>query len=354
MQIVITADAEIPVPPRYYGGIERIIEMLVLGLLARGHAVTLFGHPDSTVPCDVVPWADTGRSRRALLRNTAQLFRWIRSHNAGDLVIHSFSRLAYLAPLLPLRLPKIQTYQRHVTPRSARWGHWLGRDTLTFTAISKSCARYGQLPGRWVTIYNGVCVDRYRLTESVSDDAPLMFLGRLERIKGPQHAIAVAQMTGRSLVLAGTVPAAGDERIFCEREVLAQCDGRRIRYVGPVDDAAKNELLGNAACLLFPIDWEEPFGIVMAEALACGTPVIAFGRGAVPEVIEDGVNGFVCRDVTEMAHAVQRLREIKRSTCRRVAEQRFSADILVGQYEALYRAVLGGAFGPIAARVSAP
>lgn len=341
MQVILTVDPEIPVPPRHYGGIERIVDMLVRGLGQRGHRVVLLAHPDSTAPAQLVPWEGrSSGSRHDTWRNMRQLFRLVRSLPPEDLVVHSFARLAYLLPLLPRRIAKIQSYQRHVSPRSARWGHRLSRGTLLFTACSRHCAATGNQAGNWQVIYNGVPTTRYQYAPSVPADAPLVFLGRLERIKGPHHAIAVAQRTGRRLVLAGNLPTGGDELHYCRTQVLAHCDDRHIVYVGPVDDAAKNELLRNAAALLFPIEWEEPFGIVLVEAMACGTPVLAFPRGAVPEVLTPGVTGYLCRDVDEMVSQVGNIPALSRVACRRAVEEHFSDSVIVSQYEALYRQLL--------------
>ncbi len=341
MHVVLTVDPEIPVPPKHYGGIERIVDMLVRGLIAKGHQITLFAHPDSTAPCQVMGWEGRSSSSRvATWLNMRQLVRFLRRADPARTVVHSFARLAYLLPVLPRPLAKVQSYQRPVTPRSVRWGDRLSRGTLTFTACSRWCAGTANGAGRWEVIYNGVPTERYNFVGSVPQNAPLVFLGRLERIKGPHHAITVARKTGRKLLIAGNVPTGGVEYEYCQHEVLAHCDGKQIEYIGPVDDRQKNHLLGQAAALLFPIEWDEPFGIVMTEALACGTPVLAFPRGAVPEVVEHGVNGFLCTDTTDMAECVARLPLISRDSCRGAAERRFSDAVIVGEYERLYRQLL--------------
>jgi glycosyltransferase involved in cell wall biosynthesis len=165
-----------------------------------------------------------------------------------------------------------------------------------------------------------------------------VFLGRIEEIKGPHLAIDVARETGRRLVIAGNVP--DDHRAYFERTIAPHVDGRAVTFVGAVDDAEKNRLLGSAAALLMPVLWEEPFGIVMAEALACGTPVIGLARGAVPEVVDDGVTGFVCEDVRGMVQAVGRVSRLSRQACRSDAERRFSDTAIVDAYERLYREVV--------------
>src|SRR5262249_9962881 len=146
--------------------------------------------------------------------------------------------------------------------------------------------------------------------------APLVFLGRLERCKGAHTAIAVARRAGRPLRIAGNVSELPHERDYFRHEIEPQIDGRLVTYLGPVDDGAKRRHLGGAAALLLPVEWEEPFPVVLAESLACGTPVIGFRRGGVPEGIEDGRTGFVCDTAEEMAARVGRLGEIDRRACR--------------------------------------
>ncbi len=341
LRIIITVDPEIPVPPTHYGGIERIVDMLVRGLEARGHRVYLFAHPESRAGARLLPYA--GRRSQSVIDtffNTMQVWREWRRLEKIDL-IHSFGRLAYLLPALPMQIPKIQSYQRSVTSRSVRVGNLLSKGTLTFTACSEACAQTGSgSGGRWQVIHNGVPLHVFDFESEVDTDAPLLFLGRVERIKGAHTAVEVAKTTGRRLIIAGNKASDGPEKEYFEREIAPRCDGEQIRYVGPVTDEQKNKLLGQAAALMFPVAWEEPFGIVMAEALACGTPVIAFRRGAVPEVIDDGRTGYVCDTFDEMKEAIRKIVHVDRSLCRKVAETRFSSTVIVSQYENLYRQLL--------------
>jgi len=339
MKIVLTADPEIPVPPKLYGGIERIIDMLIVDYRRLGHEVTLFSHADSTADCERIAWRGKASTSKAdTIKNVLQLRQYVKENATPDTVLHSFSRLAYLLPLLRRPTPLIQSYQRDITVSSHKWGTQLAKN-LTFTACSRSCALSGGgYPAE--VIYNGVPLERYPFAAEVAADAPLVFLGRMEKIKGPHTAVQVAKKTGRRLILAGNISPSPVDREFVDREVLAHCDGKQISYIGPVDDAQKGELLRNAAALLFPIEWEEPFGIVMVESLVCGTPVLAHPRGAVPEVITDGVDGFVCRDVEALCAAVGRIKEISRKQCRATVEKRFSDKVIAGQYLDLYRRVL--------------
>jgi glycosyltransferase involved in cell wall biosynthesis len=251
-------------------------------------------------------------------------------------LVHSFARLAYLTPLLPLRFPKIMSYQRAITPSSVQWGNLLSRGSLHFTGCSEQLIRrWSDLPNFHV-VYNGVPLS-YTATENVPPDAPLVFLGRLEHFKGPHLAIEVAKRSQRRLVIAGNIPFGAVHTHYFNTQIKPHLEGKDIEYVGPVNDKEKASLLSSSAALFFPLLGDEAFGIVMAEALACGTPVIALERGPTPEIVSDGVNGFLCRSVDEMVRAVAKLSEIDRRACRRIAEEKFSDRVIVEQYESLYR-----------------
>jgi len=333
MNIAITADPELPVPPRLYGGIERIVHMLVEGLVERGHDVTLFAHKDSEVPCRLVPYDGTDpQGVGDTIRNALSVSRL--ALDRPD-VLHSFGRLAYLTPLLPMRIPKIMSYQREPTLDRVQMAMRLSRmETLAFTGCSDHIAEQIRPYGPAYTVYNGVPLGTYTFQPEVGENAPLVFLGRIAPIKGTHTAVEVAQQSGRSLVIAGNMP--DDQQDFFQEQIEPHLDGRRIQYVGPVDDEQKNELLGRAAAFLMPIEWEEPFGIVMAEAMACGTPVIGTRQGSVPEVVEHGSTGFVCDSVETMVDAVGRVHTINRADCRSRCEQMFSQTAVVDEYVDLY------------------
>lgn len=343
MRIVLTADPELPIPPRHYGGIERIVDMLAHGLVAQGHEVTLFAHPESSTMGTLQPWPGASSSSAVdTVRNALALTRWL-NRNRVD-IVHSFSRVAYLTPILPSGLPKLMTYQRAISARSVRVGHSISHGTLAFTAISEWMMRHVKHIGHWTMIPNGVPIDRYEFRPTVAPDAPLVFLGRVEEIKGPHLAIEVARRSGRRLIIAGNMPR--EKRAWCEIHVLPHVDGDRVRYIGSVDDEQKNALLGDAAALLMPILWEEPFGIVMAEAMACGTPVIGLARGAVPEVIDQGVTGFVEEDIAGLVSAVDRLPSLERHACRKRAENLYSHTAVVNAYLNTYRRMIASSRRP--------
>jgi len=348
-RVLVTADPVLPVPPRLYGGIERVIALLVDGLARRGHDVTLLAHADSQPACELVPYPlARGEGLGETLRHAALVAHEVRRRRPD--VVQSFSRLAYLARVLPTAVPKVMSYQRPVTRRTVKWARALSRGTLSFTGCSSGLIAPVADVGSWRVIYNAVPMETFRAVSFVPSSAPLVFLGRVEEIKGPHIAIDVAARAGRKLIIAGNVPAEAQHETFFHERILPHVDGSAVEYVGPVDDEGKQRLLGQAAALLMPVLWDEPFGIVMAEALACGTPVIGLRRGAVPEVVAQGVTGFVCDSVEEMVGAVTRLAETSREACRAAAETRFSETALVDAYEALFDAVIAPrpATGPAA------
>ncbi|SFV32720.1 glycosyltransferase [Hyphomicrobium facile] len=333
MRIALTVDPELPVPPMLYGGIERIVDMLALGLVKRGHEVTVFAHPESKTGGSLIAWpGQSSRSNLDTLLNAAVLARGIAARKCE--IVHSFSRVAYMALILPLTIPKLMTYQREISARSVRLGHGLSRGSLEFSGISRWMARDVEHLARWHLVPNGVPVDVYDFASAVAPDAPFVFLGRIEAIKGPHLAIELARRAGRRLILAGNIP--DEHRAWFATHIAGHIDGDQVIYVGPVNDRQKSELLGKAAALLMPILWDEPFGIVMAEAMACGTPVLGLRRGAVPEVVEDGVTGFVVDTLDELVIAAGRIGQIARSACRDRVKTFYSEPAVLDGYLEIY------------------
>jgi glycosyltransferase involved in cell wall biosynthesis len=340
MRVMLTADPELPVPPVTYGGIERIVADLVHGLRRRGHTVGLTARAGSTAEADrCYAWPGvTSRGAWPTLKNGLALRRGVIDFRPD--VLHSFSRLWYLVPLLPSRLPKVMSYQRAPSLRTTARARRLARKSLTFTGCSEYICRTGRPGGgRWEAIPNFVDPDRYTYRSAVPADAPLVFLSRVEPIKGAHLAIAVARRAGRRLLIAGNHADEGDNGRYWREEIVPHLGRDGIDYVGPVDDRQKDEMLGNAAALLVPVQWDEPFGIVFAEALACGTPVISCPRGALPEIVRDGREGFLADTVDRLVEAVGRLDEIDRAACRERVDKAFSASEVVRRYEQLYETV---------------
>jgi len=335
-------DPVIKVPPDFYGGIERVVADLADRLANLGHQVTLWAAPGSRVDGTVEPFGREGEwTRWSNIRNTLTLAgRLLRAPRRFD-VIHNFGRLAYLAPVFARDVAKVQTYMRTVDPGNMAIARCLGARRLRYTAVSAAIRDTG-LPGGgdWSVIYNCAVPERYTFAGATDPaTAPLVFLGRLDRCKGVHHAIAVARRLQRRLVIAGNVSPLAHEQAYFREEIAPLVDGELVSYIGPVADAAKQALLGSAAAMLMPIEWEEPFPVVLPESMLCGTPLIAFRRGGVPEGIDHGRTGFLCDTVDEMAALVSRVPELDRAAVRAEAERRFSVGAIAGEYERLYDAL---------------
>lgn len=341
MKILLTADPELPVPPKLYGGIERIVDSLVRGLKRRGHIIGLVAHRDSTSPVDILfPWPGLiSQNKIDMVKNTVSLFASVKKFKPD--VIHSFSRLFYLSPFFLSSIPKLMSYQRYPTLRTVHLATKLSKGSLHFTGLSDFICKIGEKAGGiWHRIYNFVDLEKYTFAPSVSTDAPLVFLSRVERIKGAHTAIQIAKKTGRRLLIAGNHGEKGNDGKYWKEEILPHLDKDGIEYVGPVDDTQKNILLGKALAMIVPIEWEEPFGIVFAESLACGTPVISCPRGALPEIVRNGIEGFLVNNIDEAISKVKNLNRIDRHKCRARVEQCFSAKVVVEQYENLYTTLM--------------
>lgn len=326
-------------PPTTYGGIERIVASLVRGLRQFGVEVGLIAHPEST--CDVdAKWGWPGSRSQPFLDtvfNSETLRRAVCEFRPE--VLHSFSRLAYMLPLMRGRVPLIMSYQREPSPRTVRLAACLSRrDLLTFTGCSDYIARAGRaITGNWEAIHNFVDPEMFRFQPYVSREAPLVFLSRVESIKGAHWAIEIARRSGRRLIIAGNHATQGPEAIYWRDVIEPQTHLSGISYVGPVNEQQKSDLLGQALAMVVPVQWEEPFGIVFAEALACGTPVISCPRGALPEIVRHKVDGFLVRSIDEGCDAVRRAAEISREGCRKRMELEFSMPVIVSRYLDLYR-----------------
>ena len=228
------------------------------------------------------------------------------------------------------------TYGREISSRNIRLMNRLSNRNLVYTGCSRDLISRVHAGGRWEAVYNAIPFEQYTLQPEVPADAPLMFLGRIERIKGAHTAIAVAKATGNRLILAGNVSPLPEEKLYFEEEIKPHIDGERVMYVGALNDADKNHYLGQAKGLLFPIEWNEPFGMVMVEAMACGTPVIGLNRGSVCEVIDEGVSGFKVQSADETTQMVARIPEISRRNCRSQAIKRFDVPVIANHYLSLF------------------
>jgi glycosyltransferase involved in cell wall biosynthesis len=342
MRIAQLAPTYERVPPAAYGGTEHIVHLVTEELVRRGHDVTLFASGDSVTAArlrSVTPRAvrygdsiDDLRHAEFLHLANAQACFLEASTGAFD-IVHNHAGVEGLALAASSRTPVLTTNHNQFFPQiQAIWDAY----PWAHHAVSRASAATFPSRGALPPIHHGIEVDSYPF--GGRSEGYLVFLGRFSPEKGAARAIAAAQAAGRPLVLAGKVDAADAGHFAAEIE--PHVDGDQIRYVGEVDYASKRQLLAGADALLFPIDWNEPFGLVMIEALASGTPVIGLRRASVPEIVEDGVTGFVVDDVESMAATIGRLDEIERRVFRQQAERRFNVGRMVDDYERHYETVL--------------
>jgi glycosyltransferase involved in cell wall biosynthesis len=323
------------VPPKYYGGTERVVSYLTEELVLQGHEVTLFASGDSITQARLIaPCSRSLRLQEGCIDQLAHhvvMLELVAKHAATSDIVHF--HIDYLHFPLSCRQPV-----PHVTTLHGRLDIPdlvpLYRQFRHMPLVSISNAQ--RLPLPWVnwlaTVHHGLPPDLYRLHEQ--HGSYLCFLGRICPEKRVDRAIAIAERAGMPLKIAAKVDKA-DREYF--KEVIKPLLVRSgVDYVGEIGESEKVDLLGNAYALLFPIDWPEPFGLVMIEAMACGTPVIAYDHGSVPEVLDDGITGFVVRDLEGALDAVERVQALERRRCRQIFEERFSVDRMAHDYVALY------------------
>lgn len=332
------------VPPKLYGGTERVVSALVEELVRRGHDVTLFATADSQTSARLVPMAEGGlrllgiKDPAAL--HVAMLEEVYAQADEFD-IIHSHVDYLTFPFARGVTTPTVTTLHGRLDLPETRRVLSRFTDQRLISISWSQRAPVADLPLRWVgTVYNGVCLERFPFRPEPDDPPYLAFVGRISPEKRPDWAIEVARRAGLPLKIGAKIDPA--DRDWAEEHFLPLLGTPGVEYLGEVDDRQKAELLGGALALLFPIDWPEPFGLVLIESMACGTPVIAFPGGAVEEVVLDGVTGLVCRSRTldEMVQAVHRIEQLDRAACRRHVEQHFSSEAMTDAYEAIYHQLL--------------
>jgi len=328
-----------PIPPTTYGGIERMVHSLTEELVRLGHEVTLFGTGDSTTSARLEPvcernmlgtMAATEASVYEAYANAAVARVLARAADFDVLHFHIGMQWLPFAPLV--ETPSLFTI--HTLPSQDE--RWLARNfpSVALAGISRWQASQAAV-GREIPVVYNAC-DFGAFEPRFEPGRYLAFLGRMSYDKNPLDAIRIARAAGMPLILAGQAQQAREEAYF-EAEIRPLIDGESVRYIGPVDHGRKSELLRNAAALLFPIQWEEPFGLVMIEAMACGTPVLAHGLGSVAEVVDAGVTGFHAPEIAGMLELLPATLALDRRRVRRHAEERFSIARMVQGYVDLYR-----------------
>ena len=345
MKIALIAPFEEPVPPLTYGGTELVVYNLAEELVAAGHDVTVLASGDSRTsarleaifPESLRSLDDIGVSGVRDVFDIISVGKVIARLNEDDFdIIHNHHTWRLCAFEGLLKAPMITTFHgRMDLPYYRRAFDEL--KSCAFTSISDSQRRPLPHLNYVATVYNGIDTSSYELNESPEDY--LVFLGRFSPEKGPVAAIGTAKASGRRLIMAGKVDPV--DREYFEAEVEPLIDGHHITFIGEVNHSQKNQLLRNASVLLMPIDWEEPFGLVMVEAMATGTPVVATRRGSVPEVVSER-SGVIVDRFEEMADAISVAERLNRKDCRDYVCERFSRLAMANGYCAAYEKFLGG------------
>jgi glycosyltransferase involved in cell wall biosynthesis len=336
MRIAIVASPFIPVPPLRYGGTELFIATLVDALSAKGVDVVVYANGESNVNAELrwrYPHSDWPLAHESAgMTKELDQISWALEDAAEDCdIVHVNSALAVT---FSRHTPSSMMCTLHHAYDPALHDLYSQYQNVSYVAISRNQGSlYPDLD--LPTIHHGIDLSQYRYKEMKG--GYLSFLGRIAPLKGVHTAIKVAKGAGIPLKIAGEIQPIF--RDYFEAEVKPHIDGRFIEYVGEADLAIKNELLGGSMGMLFPIQWEEPFGLVMVEAMACGTPVFAFRRGAVPEIIGDGVSGSICTSVEDMILSVQRT-QFKPRLVRQWVERNFSADVMASRYLECYRSMV--------------
>ena len=338
MRVAIIAPPFISVPPRRYGGTELFIAQLAAGLQKVGLDVVVYANGESTLDAETrwlfpkSQWPIQGEVYDNLkdlnhttwaINDASRVCDLIHINNAPGLICSRFVNRPFVYTLHHPHLAELSDFYSYFPE-------------VSYVTISDFQRRQETMP-HLQTIHHGLDFSQYQLGGNKREY--LAFLGRIAPIKGPHLAIQAAKRAGIPLKIAGEVQPVF--RDYFEAEIRPELDGRLIEYVGEADLAAKNELLGHALAMLFPIQWDEPFGLVMLEAMACGTPVLALPGGSVPEVIENGVNGFICGSVDEMAGRAREVGQaIPPALVRQHALERFSLEHMAAGYVKLYQNIL--------------
>lgn len=351
MRIAMISTPFVPVPPRDYGGTELVVYELVEGLLDRGHDVTLFATGDSHTRARLealYPHAHWPPETFADLNHVSWAMR--QAADGGYDLIHAHSATALALGRLVPQIPLV--YTLHHVHESPLAGYYRQFPEAEFVAISGDQARREPGLPRFHVIHHGLDHTRYRWSGRA--EPYVCFVGRFAREKGPHTAIDAAALAGVPIVVAGDIHP--PDRPYGHAEVEPRLRGPHVTYLGCIGTEQKVPLLRGARALLAPIDWNEPFGLILIEAMLSGCPVVAFGRGSVPELVDHGVTGFIAESLEEMADLIRPgglVDTLDRRRIRNRAVRRFSRDRMVADYERLYHQVVATAARAIASPITA-
>jgi glycosyltransferase involved in cell wall biosynthesis len=335
MKILQILNPVIPLPAKTIGGTERIVEYIIEELLQRGHDVTLMGHNDSIVPANV-KFIPIGTYLDQ--KDTIQIIWKHLMFNNYD-VIHNHGRLIYFLPKIWAKTKKVHTF------------HMVNLATKSFfrflacrpkNLILSPCAKwiqekYNKYPANWQFVNNGIPLKKYTFKEcKINDASPMSIICRIAEPKGVLDAIEIAKKTNKNLIIAGIGGTYPHEVEWFNNVFLKLCDGNQIKYIGPVNDSQKQNLLEISCCLLMLTIETEAFNLTMLEANACGCPVLSYNRYFPPDFIKEGVNGFIGNNQDELIEKVKLLTQIDRAKCRNEFEEHYTSAIMTKNYLKLY------------------
>ena len=339
MRIAQVAPLYESVPPRFYGGTERVVSYLTDELVKQGHQVALFASGDSRTLAELRPVCERalrleGKKIVDPLAHHMRMLEMVAQEAANFDIVHYHVDYLHFPVTRRLKIATVTTLHGRVDIADV---HPIYREFEEMPLVSISNAQRRPMQwANWVaTVYHGLPEGMYSLKESPGQY--LAFLGRICPEKRVDRAIEIAKRVGMPIKIAAKVDP--QDQAYFEAEIRKLLDHPLVEYIGEIGEHEKSDFLGNAYAMLFPIEWPEPFGLAMIEAMACGTPVIAFRMGSVPEIVQDGTTGYMVDNVDQAVKAVERTASLDRKACRRIFEERFSADRMYRDYLAVYRQI---------------
>ncbi len=334
MKIAVISPIAWRTPPRHYGPWERMVSLLVEGLIKEGIDVTLFATGDSITSAKLryicrIPYEEDQEIEPKVweclhiseVMEQAEEFDLI--HNNYDFLPLTYSRL--------INTPMITTIHGFSSPQILPV--YKKYNQKTFYVSISDADRSSELD-YMATIYHGIDLDNFNFNPDAGEY--LLYFGRIHHDKGTYEAIEVAKMSNKKLIIAGII----QDKLYYQKYVEPYIDNENVVYIGSIGPKERDKLLRKAYVLLHPINFAEPFGLSVVESMACGTPVIAFSKGSMPEIIEDGVNGFLVSDIAQMANRIKDINDISRSSCRKIVEERFTQERMVRDYIDVYKRIL--------------
>ena len=325
------------IPPKRYGGIERVVHYLTEELVKRGHDVTLFASGDSETRAKLV--AGSSHALRELHTADASAFTILNVTKAykrqGEFdIIHNHVDFFAFPAAYFSQAPTLTTFHGQFNLENKNI--FEEYKNLNFVSISDDQRKNGPLLNWRATIHHGVQIEKFPFKDRPKDY--LLFVGRISLEKGTHIAMDVAMALDKELIIAAKLDKVDVD--YFEKYVASRLSNGKITWVGEVDDKERNKLMSEALCLLHPVTWREPFGLNMIEAMACGCPVVAFNKGSIPEIVADKKTGFVVEKEKEMIKAIEKISSISRKSCRRHVEKNFNLAKMVDAYEKVYLEII--------------